>query len=98
MTDYLVIEPARGATYPRPGDPETFAVYSYGVYEDWSVLAGQEKRSYVDGGFPTAAAAKAAYPKAEVSEGTGYREVTVPHEPPAWFDEAAIGERWDDDY
>ncbi len=86
----LYIEPSAGATYDHPGE---FAVYSYGVYEESSVLAGSEKRSYVAGGFTSKAEAKAAYPDATVS-GSQYREVVIPHTAPDWFDPSAAGEVW----
>jgi hypothetical protein len=101
--DYITIEPACGATYPAPGEPETFAIYGYSVYENSSVLAGQEKRSCLGSGFKTVqdaivGAREAGYPNAEVSESSGYIPATVPHTAPAWFDPLAAGERWDDDY
>jgi hypothetical protein len=89
----LYIEPSAGATYSHDGE---FAVYAYGTYPDSSVLAGQERRSYVDGGFTSEAEAKAAYPDAIIAGGSGYREIPVPHTPPPWFDPANAGETWDD--
>lgn len=88
----LRIEQARGETYAH----DDYAVYSYSEYEPWSVLAGQVKRSYVDGGFATVADAKAAYPHA-VESGCGYQPLNLPHTPPAWFDPANAGEAWDED-
>ena len=89
-----VIEyPSAGATYSH----DEYGVYEYGEYEPWSVLAGQEKRSFLDS-FPTLKAAQAAYPDAQWSgEGSGYREITIPHDPPDWFDPDDAGEVWDDE-
>ena len=91
---YLTIEyPASGATYSH----DEYGVYEYGTYPDSSVLAGQERRSFIDR-FPTLEEAKAAYPSAEYSgEGSGYREVHIPETPPSWFDPANAGESWTDD-
>jgi hypothetical protein len=89
----LYIEPSAGATYNHPGE---FAVYSYGTYPESSVLAGQEKRSFVAGGFTSEDEAKAAYPDATVS-GSRYREVFILHTAPSWFDPADAGETWDED-
>ncbi len=64
--DYLTIERERGETYSR----NTFAVYGHGEYERGSVLEGLPMRVFVDGGFETVEAAKAAYPDAEESGST----------------------------
>lgn len=96
MADETVIEyPATGATYHH----EAYGVYRYGTYEDWSVLAGQEKRSSL-GTFDTLEEAQAAHPEASwQGEGScGFREVNIPETAPDWFDEANAGERWTDDY
>lgn len=91
----LVIEyPMTGATYSR----DEYGVYEYDVYPESSVLAGQERRRFLNS-FETLAAAKKAYPEAEtytLGAGTGYREITIPHTPPAWFDPMNAGETWDD--
>jgi hypothetical protein len=89
-----VIEyPMTGATYSR----DEYGVYEYGIYPESSVLAGQERRSFIDS-FPTLAEAQSAYPDAEWQDGSGYREIVIPHEPPEWFDPGNAGETWDDDY
>jgi hypothetical protein len=93
-TQDLRIEPERGAEYRHDGK---FAVYSYDVYPEGSVLAGQERRRFVAGGFTSEAAAKAACPEAVVQGGSCYREIPVPHTPPAWFDPGIAGETWDND-
>ena len=89
----LVIEyPSTGATYHE----EKYGVYSYSVYERGSVLEGQEKRSFIDS-FDTLEEAKAHFPNADWSPGSGYHEIFIPHTAPEWFDEADAGEYWDDD-
>jgi hypothetical protein len=90
----LVIEyPAQGATYAR----EEYGVYSYDVFPEGSVLAGQERRRFVDS-FPTLEEAQQNFPQAHwTGGGSGYRAVPIPETPPAWFDPAAIGERWSED-
>jgi hypothetical protein len=97
MDEITVIEyPSAGATYSR----DEYGVYRYSEYPESSVLAGQERRQFLDS-FPTLDEARAAFPDAEWSgeAGTGYREITIPREPPAWFDPAMAGEAWgEDDY
>lgn len=67
---YQVIEQgSRGATYQN--DDNTFTVYEIGTYERSSVLAGRQKRTWLDE-FPSLEAAKAAYPQAEFIEGSTY--------------------------
>lgn len=90
----LFIEPERGATYAHEGE---YAVYAYSVFPRGSVLEGQERRSFVDGGFTSEADAKAAYPEAVIAGGSGYREIALPRTPPPWFDPANAGEAWDDE-
>jgi hypothetical protein len=94
--DTTVIEyPASGETYSH----DEYGVYRYSTYEEGSVLAGQEKRTFLDG-FETLEEAQAAYPEAEWSgdSGSGYREVYLPVSPPEWFDPSYAGERWEEDY
>ena len=69
----LTIERERGATYARP----TFGVYRSGIYPRHSVLAGRPSRTFIDGGFVTVAEAKAAYPDAEVIDGTTHIPISV---------------------
>lgn len=90
----LMIEPAQSATIPPDG---TFAVYAYDTYPESSVLAGQERRRYVDGNFASEAETKAAHPDAVIAGGSGYREIGIPHTAPDWFREDDAGETWDDD-
>ncbi len=67
-----------GATYQNGDD--TFTVYEIGTYGRSSVLAGQQRRQWLDQ-FPTLAEARAAYPKAEFIEGSTFREVSLDHLP-----------------
>lgn len=93
---YRKIEfPSRGATYCE----ERYGVYEYGIYPPYSVLAGQSQRSFL-GSFETLKEAQDEFPDAiwEEEDGSGFQPVVIPHEPPAWFDPADAGERWDDDY
>lgn len=57
MKETYAIEPWR--------DGEGFAVYCYGVYPRGSVLAGQERRTFLDV-FETISDAKASFPGASV--------------------------------
>ena len=63
--------PSKGATYFTP----KYGVYEYDIYPKSSVLAGQERRTYINE-FDTLEEAKAKFPNAEVSESrfTGYCE------------------------
>lgn len=87
---------------------DEYAVYEYGEYEPWSVLAGQEKRSFV-GSYETLAEAMLMHPEAETQRNEdGARFAFPPHmtgpayipkEPPEWFDPLDAGEAWgEDDY
>lgn len=91
MPELTIEYPSAGATYTR----DEYGVYRYDVYPDSSVLAGQERRTFLDS-FPTLAEAKAAYPGARES-GCGYRNIEIPRTPPAWFDPANAGESWEDE-
>ena len=57
-----------------------FNVYGWGVYERTSVLAGQQRKSYV-GDYPTVADALVAYPDADVHEGVVPAYNSVSHLP-----------------
>jgi hypothetical protein len=94
MSAYKTIEyPATGATYSH----EEYGVYRYSTYERGTVLEGQEKRSAL-GTYPTLKAAQADHPDARYAgdDASGYREITIPHTPPAGFRSDDIGETWDD--
>lgn len=77
-TPEQVIEPARGATYAHAGE---FAVYEYSEYGPSSVLAGQTKRCWIEGGFTSVEEAKAKYPNATVSESSLYQPPFLGHLP-----------------
>lgn len=70
--------PMRGSTYSE----SKYGVYGYGTYERSSVLAGQQKRVFLDS-FDTLAEAKAAYPKAHADAGCGYKAPYLGHLPDA---------------
>lgn len=94
------IERMQGETYPWDG--ETYAVYRYSEYEEWSVLAGQQKRSFITSSTDIAAL-KAEFPHADDctqdNSGTPQVPVHIPVSAPAWFDPADAGETWsEDDY
>jgi hypothetical protein len=56
----IVIEyPSRGTTYHT----DEYGVYEYSTYPRSSVLAGQQRRAWLDS-FPTLEQAKSAYPEA----------------------------------
>ncbi len=75
---FVLIEyPSAGATYSRP----EYGVYGYGTYPSSSVLAGQEKRVFLDS-FETLEEAQAAHPEAEWQKlGSQYREPDLSHLP-----------------
>lgn len=76
MKSYLTIEQgSRGATYRNSND--TWTVYEISRYPRSSVLAGQQRRVWMDD-FTSLAEAQKAYPKAEVS-GCTYREPYLEH-------------------
>lgn len=78
--------------YPYGAEgPEEVVVYEWGVYEQSSVLAGQDRKQFLDM-FNTVEEAKQAYPEAE----EGYREAGnhMPDVAPAWFNPAVAGETW----
>ena len=56
------------------------SVYGWGVYERSSVLAGQQRKSFVDG-YPTVAEALVAYPGADVHGGVVSANNTFTHLP-----------------
>ena len=67
--------PSAGATYSRP----EYGVYRYDEFPRGSVLAGQERRTFLRS-FKTLAEARAAYPDA-IDAGCGYREPYLNHLP-----------------
>lgn len=72
--------PSRGETYCR----DEYGVYEYSEYPQSSVLAGQERRRFLDS-FPTLEEArtfaKGLGVKVEVAIGTGYRTPSLNHLP-----------------
>lgn len=84
MAHRTIEEASYGTTYRhRPG---TFTVYEIGVYPRGSVLEGQQMRSFLDHfedgtREENLAAAKAAYPDAELIEGSTFQEPYLGHLP-----------------
>jgi hypothetical protein len=73
----IVIEyPSQGATYSR----DAYGVYEYSTYPRSSVLAGQERRCFLDR-FDTLEEARAKYPKATFRDSSGYRPPYLGHLP-----------------
>ena len=99
MGNTYTIEPA----WSFEGDPDGFDVYEHGVYEESSVLHGQQRRTFMDS-FQTLNEAKEAYPQAELLKHSTKpnplldRVASLGPCPESWFDPSAAGERWDDDY
>ncbi len=80
------IERSHGETYHNPNE---WDVYEHGVYEQSSVLAGQPKRVWIDGGFKSPEEAKVKYPDANIIEGTTHIPVDImtahlPDEEDSW--------------
>lgn len=73
MKPYQTIELGNGATYRN----NRYTVYEHSIYPHSSVLAGQQRRVWMDD-FDTLAEAQAAYPNATVS-GATYREPYLEH-------------------
>lgn len=73
--DIRIEFPSRGATYRT----NTYGVYRYDTYPDYSVLAGQERRTFLDQ-FETLQEAQAAYPDA-VEAPCGYQPPNLNHLP-----------------
>ena len=76
MKDIRIEYPSAGMTYNR----DAYGVYEYGEYPRSSVLAGQERRVYLDS-FETLEEARAKYPTAEVCDFSGYRPPSLDHLP-----------------
>lgn len=77
----------------RDDQRNPYAVYGHGIYEDWSVLAGEDKRVFLDS-FPTLSEARDAFPGAVEVGGSTKREYTPSDVPPPWFDPTLAGEAW----
>jgi hypothetical protein len=82
---------------------DEYAVYEYGEYEPWSVLAGQERRSFIDS-YETLKEARLNHPEADTDGGNAFPPnaigpLYIPRDPPEWFDPMDAGEAWgEDDY
>lgn len=78
MKENLTIERGRGMTYAN----NDFTVYRHGIYPRSSVLAGQDKRSFVNS-YSTLEEARKAYPQAEVlvDGGSTYQALNLNHLP-----------------
>lgn len=89
----LIIEfPASGEMYHYEN---SYGVYSYEEYPEWSVLAGREKRVN-HGVFDPVKEAQAEFPDVKYYDGSAYvQQQPISASPPGWFDPAAIGESWD---
>lgn len=72
--DQVIEYPSAGATYCR----EQYGVYEYSTYARSSVLAGQERRVFLDS-YETLADAQAAFPRARVGNGCGYVAPSLHH-------------------
>ena len=74
------------------------AVYRHDVYPDSSVLAGQDRRAFVEMFETVEDALVVGHSTRRHSAGDSLADLSgLPSEPPSWFDPAAAGERWDDD-
>jgi hypothetical protein len=73
--DVVIEYPSVGMTYWR----DVYGVYAYDEYPRSSVLAGQQRRSFIDS-FDTLEEAKAAYPAAAV-HAPGFEEPYLGHLP-----------------
>jgi len=91
--DYQKIEPCTKRMRAGYDSTGTFDVIGYGTYPRSSVLAGQQRRVFLDN-FPTIEAAQKAYPNAKVGFDSGVRASVSPV-PEPWFDESVAGESWD---
>ena len=67
--------PSRGATYNR----QVYGVYAYDTYPRTSVLAGQQRRTFINS-YETLAEARVAHPDAKES-GCGFQPPDLSHLP-----------------
>lgn len=74
MSDIRIEYPAVFNTFTK----NEYGVFEYGRYPSYSVLAGQEKRVFLDS-FDTLEEAKEAFPEAFVACGTGFQEPALNH-------------------
>ena len=83
---------------PTQDDPKPYVAYGHGVYEDSSVLAGQDRRVFLDY-FDTLEDAVKAYPDGELGVFTSSPRSVMPSCAPSDFDPYDAGECWgEDDY
>ena len=77
MKEYKTIEEhSFGATYQNK--PGTFTVYQISTYPSQSVLAGQQRRQFIDT-YESEKDAREAHPTAKLIVGTTYQEPNLNH-------------------
>ena len=87
--DIRIEFPSKGATYYN----ESYGVYKYDVWSNHSVLAGQERRTYLKE-FDSLEEAKAEFPDAEVIDHSCFKPLVMSSVAPDWFDPLDAGEEW----
>ena len=87
--DIRIEFPSKGATYYN----EAYGVYKYDTWPSHSVLAGEERRTYLEE-FNTLEEAQAKYPKAVVVDHSCFRPLVMSSVAPDWFDPMDAGEEW----
>lgn len=76
MSDIRIEYPSAGSTYSR----DVFGVYAYDTFPASSVLAGQQRRSFLDS-FDTLDEAQAEYPDAVSDCACGWQAPDLSHLP-----------------
>jgi hypothetical protein len=76
MKDIRIEYPARGTTYCK----QVYGVYSYDRWPRSSVLAGQQRRTWL-GEYPTQEEAQLAHPEAKPNCGCGFQAPSLSHLP-----------------
>lgn len=74
--DIRIEFPSRGTTYNR----QEWGVYEYSTYPRGSVLAGQERRVFLDSDV-SLELLKEKYPEAQVVQGSSFRPPNLSHLP-----------------
>jgi hypothetical protein len=74
---FVIEQGGHGMTYHHH---DGFTVYKLGRHPSYSVLAGQQRRQFIDR-FETLAAAQLAHPTAVVLAGTSYQAPSLNHLP-----------------
>lgn len=87
--DIRIEFPSKGSTYYN----ESYGVYKYDVWPGHSVLAGQERRTYIKE-FHSLEEAKAEFPDAEVVDHSCFKPMAMSSLAPDWFDPLDAGEEW----